>query len=122
MDLRYNFKDFGRSHFRRSYLAFGMEYNFRQDHFYGVDDTETATPDYALLSLSAGVDLHLKGHNCIELSLTCQNLLDKVYQSHLSRLKYADTNALTGRMGVAGMGRNICLKVNIPLDIHLHRD
>ncbi len=122
MDLRYNFKDFGRSHFRRSYLAFGMEYNFRQDHFYGVDDTETATPDYALLSLSAGVDLHLKGHNCIELSLICQNLLDKVYQSHLSRLKYADTNALTGRMGVAGMGRNICLKVNIPLDIHLYRD
>ena len=122
MDLRYNFKDFGRSHFRRSYLAFGMEYNFRQDHFYGVDDTETVTPDYALLSLSAGVDLHLKGHNCIELSLSCQNLLDKVYQSHLSRLKYADTNALTGRMGVAGMGRNICLKVNIPLDIHLHRD
>jgi len=121
MDLRYNFRNFGRNHFRRSYLAFGMEYNFRQDHFYGVDDTETATPDYALLNVSAGVDLHLKGHNCIELTLSCHNLLDKVYQSHLSRLKYADVNALTGRMGVWGMGRNICLKVNIPLDIHLSR-
>ncbi len=122
MDVRYNFPDFARGHMQRSFLAFGMEYNFRQDHFYGFDDTETATPDYALLSISAGVDLHLKGHNCIELSLTCQNLLDKVYQSHLSRLKYADVNALTGRMGVAGMGRNICLKVNIPIDIHLRRD
>ena len=121
MDLRYNFRNFVRNHFRRSYLAFGMEYNFRQDHFYGVDDTETATPDYALLNVSAGVDLHLKGHNCIELTLSCHNLLDKVYQSHLSRLKYADVNALTGRMGVWGMGRNICLKVNIPLDIHLPR-
>ena len=122
MDLRYNFKDFGRNHFRRSYLAFGMEYNFRQDHFYGVDDTETATPDYALLSVSAGVDLHLKGHNCIELTLSCQNLLDKVYQSHMSRLKYADVNVATGRTGVSGMGRNICIKVNVPLDIHLHRE
>ncbi len=122
MDLRYNFRDFGHNHFRRSYIAFGMEYNFRQDHFYGVDDTETATPDYALLNVSAGIDLHILGHNCIELTLSCQNLLDKVYQSHLSRLKYADVNAVTGRMGVSGMGRNICLKVNIPLHIHLHRD
>ena len=122
MDLRYNFRDFGHNHFRRSFLAFGMEYNFRKDHFYGVDDTETATPDYALLNVSAGVDVHFKGHNCFELSLTCQNLLDKVYQSHLSRLKYADVNAATGRMGVSGMGRNICIKVNVPLDIHLHRE
>ena len=90
-----------------------MEYNLRQSKVYRVDDTETPTPAYALFSISAGMDLHVFGHNCMELSFTCQNLFDKVYQSHLSRLKYTDG------VGIAGMGRNICLKVNIPIDIHL---
>lgn len=45
--------------------------------------------------------------------LRAQNLFNKVYQSHLSRLKYADGP------GIAAMGRNICVKVNIPLDFHL---
>lgn len=36
-----------------------------------------------------------------------------------SRLKYADMNAVTGRQGISAMGRNFCIKVNIPIDIHL---
>lgn len=125
-NLRYDFPDFAHGHCRRSFIRFGMEYNLRQDHFYALDDTETATPDYAIFNLAAGMDIHVFGHrsathhkmhactkNCIELTLCCQNLFDKVYQSHLSRLKYADYP------GISAMGRNICLKVNIPLDIHL---
>lgn len=96
----------------------GMEYNLRQDHFYAMDDTETATPDYGIFNISAGTDLHIWGHNCIKLTLSCLNLFDKVYQSHLSRLKYADINAVTGRQGISAMGRNFCIKVNIPIDIH----
>ena len=84
-----------------------------------MDDTETATPDYGIFNISAGTDLHIWGHNCIKLTLSCQNLFDKVYQSHLSRLKYADINAVTGRQGISAMGRNFCIKVNIPIDIHL---
>ena len=115
-DVRYDFPDFAHGHCRRAHLAAGMEYNLRQNHYLSADDTETATPDYALVNLSAGIDLHLMGHNCIELTLTCQNLLNKVYQSHLSRLKYVDT---PDGNGIHAMGRNICLKVNIPIDIHL---
>ena len=96
-----------------------MEYNLRQDNYYALDDTETATPDYAVFNLSAGMDLHIFGHNCIELTLSCQNLFDKVYQPHLSRLKYLDTNSPTGRQGISAMGRNFCIKVNVPIDIHL---
>lgn len=66
-----------------------------------------------------GTDLHIFGHNCIEIAVSCQNLFDKVYQPHLSRLKYTDTNLLTGRQGVSAMGRNFCVKVNVPIDIHL---
>ena len=118
-DVRYEFPNFAKNRVQRSFLAFGMEYNLRQNHFYAVDDTETATPSYALFNLSAGMDLHFFGHNCIELTLSCQNLFDKVYQPHLSRLKYVDTNSASGRQGISAMGRNFCLKVSIPIDIHL---
>ena len=118
-DIRYEFPDFAKRHCRRTFLAFGMEYNLRQNKFYAVDNTETATHSYALLNLSAGMDLHIFGHNCIELTVSCQNLLDKSYQPHLSRLKYVDTNSPTGRQGISAMGRNFCFKVNVPIDIHL---
>ena len=118
-DVRYEFPDFAKGHCRRSFLAFGMECNLRQNKFYAVDNTETATPGYAIFNISAGMDLHIFGHNCIELTFSCQNLLDKVYQPHLSRLKYIDTNAATGRQGISAMGRNCCIKANIPIDIHL---
>ncbi|MBO7120630.1 MAG: TonB-dependent receptor [Bacteroidaceae bacterium] len=119
-NLRYEFPDFAKGHLRRSFLAFGMELNLRQSKFYAVDDTETATPAYALLNLSAGTDLHIFGHNCIELTFSCQNLLDRAYMPHLSRLKYVDTDNVAGRQGICAMGRNFCLKVSIPVDIHLH--
>lgn len=118
-DIRYEFPNFAKNHCRRTFLAFGMEYNFRQNKFYAVDNTETATPSYALFNLSAGIDLHIFGHNCIELTFSCQNLFDKAYQPHLSRLKYVDTGSLTGRQGISAMGRNFCFKVSVPIDIHL---
>lgn len=65
------------------------------------------------------MDLHVFGHNCIELTFSCQNLFDKAYQPHLSRLKYVDTINASGKQGISAMGRNFCLKVNIPIDIHL---
>lgn len=116
-DVRYDFPDFAHGHCHRTFLSAGVAYTLRQDNFYALDDTETATPDYAIFNLSAGMDLHLFGHNCIDLSLCVQNLFNKTYQSHLSRLKYADTNLITGRQGLSAMGRNICLKVNIPIDL-----
>ena len=118
-DIRYEFPGFAQGRCRRTFLAFGLEYNLRQDKFYAVDDTETATPAYALFNLSAGMDLHVFGHNCIELTFSCNNLFDKVYQPHLSRLKYVDTNSASGRQGISAMGRNFCFKVSIPIDIHL---
>lgn len=117
--VRYEFPDFARGRLRRTFLSAGMEYNFRQDKFFARDETETATCGYALFDLSLGTDLHVFGHNCIELAVSCQNIFDKAYQPHLSRLKYTDTNLLTGRQGVSAMGRNFCIKVSVPIDIHL---
>jgi iron complex outermembrane receptor protein len=45
-----------------------------------------------------------------------QNIGDVAYQNHLSRLKYAAVNNVTGRQGVFNMGRNFSFKLNIPMD------
>lgn len=117
--MKYELPDFARGRCQRSFVSMNMDYSLRQDRCFTLDNTERPAPDYAVFSISAGVDLHILGHNCIELTLCCQNVFDKVYQPHLSRLKYADRNAATGREGISAMGRNVCMKVNIPIDIHL---
>ena len=80
-----------------------------------MDDTETRTPAYTLLSLSVGTDLNIHKKKVAELYVTAENLLNTAYQNHLSRLKYCDVNNATGRQGVFNMGRNIVFKVVVPI-------
>ena len=97
------------------YLAAGLDCYLKQTHIYRADDTETETPGYALLSLSAGTDIMLRSKKLAEFYITADNLLNKAYQNHLSRLKYADENVVTGRRGVYNMGRNITFKIVVPI-------
>ncbi len=97
------------------YIAAALDCYLKQTHIYRADDTETETPGYALLSLSAGTDIQVKGKKMAEFYITADNLLNKAYQNHLSRLKYADMDVITGRRGVYNMGRNITFKVVVPL-------
>lgn len=99
------------------YIAAGLDCYLKQTHIYRADDTETETPGYALLSLSAGTDIMLRSKKLAEFYITADNLLNKTYQNHLSRLKYADENVVTGRRGVYNMGRNITFKVVVPISI-----
>lgn len=98
------------------FVSVGTDYNFKQDHYYKADDTETATPAYCLLNASVGTDVMIKGRRVACMSITGTNLTNKAYQSHLSRLKYADLNPVTGRQGVFNMGRNVVFKITIPLE------
>ena len=104
-----------RSLLNNLYVAAALDCYLKQSHVYSADDTETETPGYALLSLSAGTDIQLHGKKIAELYVTADNLLDKAYQNHLNRLKYADLNTVTGRRGVYNMGRNITFKVVVPI-------
>jgi iron complex outermembrane receptor protein len=106
-----------RALFNNLFVAVSLDCYLKQSHIYSADDTETVTPGYALLNLSAGSDIQIKGKKVAELYITADNLLDKAYQNHLSRLKYADENSVTGRRGVYNMGRNITFKVVIPIQI-----
>ena len=103
--------------FNNVYLSAGIECYFKQNHIYSADDTETPTPGYTLLNLSAGTDILIARKKVAELYVTADNLLDCAYQNHLSRLKYADMNRVTGRRGVYNMGRNITFKLVVPITL-----
>ena len=116
-ELKYEITHHGHNTFNNAYVALGLECNLAQDHYYKVDDTETATPSYTLISLSAGADLNIHRKKVAELYITADNLLNCAYQNHLSRLKYCDVNQVTGRHGVYNMGRNIVFKVILPVTL-----
>ena len=101
--------------FNNAYVAIQADWYWRQDHCFSAYGTETTTPSYLLLGLSAGSDVLLKGKKIAELHLMVDNLTDVCYQDHLSRLKYADLNVVTGRRGVFNMGRNVVFRVSIPI-------
>ena len=116
-ELKYELSHHGHKTLNNAYVALGLECNLAQNHYYKVDDTETRTPSYTLLSLSAGTDLNIHKKKVAELYVTADNLLNTAYQNHLSRLKYCDVNNATGRQGVYNMGRNIVFKVIVPIEL-----
>ena len=98
-------------------VSFGWECHLKQSHIYALDDTETTTPSYTLFNASAGTDILCKGKRIAVINLIANNIFNRAYQNHLSRLKYADVNTKTGRQGIYGMGRNICIKLTIPITL-----
>jgi iron complex outermembrane receptor protein len=100
-----------------AFVAANIECYLAQNHIHSANATETRTPSYTLLNLSAGTDLMVSGRKIAELYVVANNLLNRAYQSHLSRLKYLDPNPVTGRQGVYNMGRNVTFKLVVPLEL-----
>jgi iron complex outermembrane receptor protein len=102
---------------RNLYLKFEMDNVGKQNRVFTAYNTETPTDGYTLFNIGTGTDFaNKKGRTLFGIHLSLNNLTDIAYQNHLSRLKYADTNAATGRTGVFNMGRNFSLKLNVPLE------
>ena len=87
-----------------------------QNSFFAGYETETATKGYILFNAGIGSDIKIAGQKICSVSVGVQNIGDVAYQSHLSRLKYADENPVTGRVGVFNMGRNFNARLIIPLE------
>ena len=105
------FKKMGNS-LSNSFILFALDYYFRQDKIFTAFETETPTPHYALLSLGLGTEVNAhKKKKFLSIYFNIDNLLNKTYQNHLSRLKYAPINIRTGSRGVYNMGRNVSLKL-----------
>jgi iron complex outermembrane receptor protein len=117
-ELRGDFKKAGPV-FHNLYGRLTLDKIFKQDNPFTGFDTETATAGYALLHAGLGSDIVSKGKTLFSIHFLVNNLTDVAWQSHLSRLKYAAENLVTGRAGVFNAGRNFSVKLNIPLEFKI---
>lgn len=118
-ELRANFKKPSKW-LANSFIKFQAEYYTAQNHVFSAYGTETPTPGYTLLNAGIGTDFtDRKGRVICNISVFGNNLTDVAYQDHLSRLKYFEYYPTDprGHYGIYNMGRNIGVKLDIPLDI-----
>lgn len=103
-------------HLGNVYARFNVEHTFAQNRYYAAYHTETATPAYTLVNAGVGTDVvNAQRRTVFSVHLAANNLFDAAYQSHLNRLKYAARNNVTGRTGLFNPGRNVSIKLVVPL-------
>ncbi len=96
-------------------LELGVNYMYvwRQTQIYSAFQTETNTNGYGLLNAKVSAKMNIRWFESLDVVVSGNNLLNTVYQDHLSRLKYAPLNTANGYNGVWNMGRNISVQVMI---------
>ena len=87
---------------KEGFATISLVSTFNQNKISGF---ETRTPGYSILNLGIGGTLHL-GKTKIDINLNGNNITDKKYTAHLSRLK-GD--------GISNMGRNLVLGVQLSI-------
>lgn len=116
-ELRYDFES-KEHHIVNGFVKVQAAWYAAQNRVYLTDNTETPTPGYTLINVGVGAGLtNKKGQTLFNLSIFGNNLFDVAYQDHLSRLKYFEPYPGDPRPhhGIYNMGRNIGLRVNVPL-------
>lgn len=103
---------------RDLFISIETDYRFKQHAAFTGYNTETNTGDYLLLNATIGANIMAKGKRIASIYITGTNLADIAYQDHLSRLKYTSVNEATGRQGVFNTGRNLAIKLNVPLEFN----
>jgi iron complex outermembrane receptor protein len=117
-ELRYDF-DGKAHHIVDGFAKVQLAYYAKQDRVYLTDNTESATPGYALVNAGVGAGFtNRKGRTMFNVYLMANNIFDVAYWDHLNRLKYflysaTDTNPTHG---IHNMGRNFSFKINVPLE------
>jgi iron complex outermembrane receptor protein len=86
------------------YVLAGNDYVFAQNN---PSAHETRTDSYYLFNAGCGTHLKIK-NQFLNISVACNNLLNKNYYDHLSRFK---------AYGIHNIGRNIVLNIQLPLNI-----
>ena len=130
-DLRFNLTKNGKK-LSNAYIKLGMLNCFQQNNIYrqyaiynGLNTALTpyeynaansATAGYTLFSAGAGADIVSNGRTLFSLYINCTNLFNTGYMDYMSRFKYLPVNYTTGRVGVFNMGRNLSVKLVVPLE------
>ena len=74
------------------------------------------TNEMQISAASFGGDFVVKGKLVCKLFVICNNLLNTGYIDYMSRFKYLPVNYTSNRVGVFNMGRNVSLKLLIPIN------
>lgn len=130
-DLKFPIKKIG-GKIKNAYLKFGLLDYFEQKDIYrqfaiynGLSTALTpyeyaastsATKGYVLFNAGAGGDITSNGKTICQVYIICNNLFNTPYIDYMSRFKYDPVNYTTGRVGVFNMGRNLSLKILVPLN------
>jgi iron complex outermembrane receptor protein len=117
-EVRYEFSSRS-AHLSGSFVKVQAAYYASQNRVYLEDNTETRTPGYILFNAGLGTGVtNAKGRTIFNVYIMGNNLLDKAYQDHLSRLKYFEFYPTDPRPyhGIYNMGKNIEFKIDVPLD------
>lgn len=113
-EVKINFAHTGK-YLHDVYLKLEMDNTFSKKNVFTAYNTETATGGYTLFNAGLGANIsNAKKQTLFSIAFSAMNIGDLAYQNHLSRLKYAAENPVTGRMGVFNPGRNFSFKLNIP--------
>ncbi len=129
-ELKFNIKSVGKS-LKNVYIKVGMIDVMQQSHVYlqsavynGLMPTtaeyiasQSATKGYVLFSAGIGGNvINKEGKTVCKIYVVGNNLFNTAYMDYMNRFKYLPVNLSTGRVGVFNMGRNISVKVIVPLD------
>ncbi|WP_417443842.1 TonB-dependent receptor [Joostella sp.] len=93
--------EFEGEHVSKKYAFVTLQNIFDKNN---VGDFETRTGGYSLVNLGLGATIHA-GNQPFDIKLSANNVFDKEYVSHLSRLKTD---------GIYNIGRNINIGVSVP--------
>ncbi len=131
VDLKFPINRLGHT-IKNAYIKAGMLNCFQQKNIYeqyaiynGLNTALTpyeytaskaATKGYTLFNIGVGGDIGSKRNTVCQLYIICNNLFNTAYIDYMSRFKYYPVNYTTGRVGVFNMGRNVSLKLLIPIN------
>jgi iron complex outermembrane receptor protein len=137
-NLKFPIKKIG-SRIRNAYVSVGELTCFQQSDIYeqyaiynGLFTPETAqealasteaTAGYTIFNAGCGGDiLSAAGNKICSVYFICNNLFNTAYMDYMSRFKYYPVDPVTGRVGVFNMGRNLSLKIIIPIDFTSNKE
>lgn len=98
---------------KNSYLSLGLEHVFAQKR---IDVFETSTGAYTLLNAGIGTSV-LINKMPLKIHVAGNNLLNKKYYDHLSRLKPGRLDETDPSLGFFNPGRNITIGIYLPFSI-----
>ncbi len=124
-DVRFDF-NLKRAHLAKAFVKAEMDYYATQDRVFTAYGTETRTPGYTLFDIGAGTGItNAKGKILFNVYVLANNIFNIVYWDHLSRLKYfygdylnPSPNDNPQEHGIYNMGRNISIKIDVPLSFN----